>query len=215
MAQNNAFIIDIDHTIIDTTALRVAIVALVNAYSPVTLEQLRAVIREILEKEGFYTWQSVMEVLLSASANKAGIIEAIVAGIYRLPFTTYYYPGVEDGLRKLTTLGEVYIYSQGEEKMQFAKMQPLLDKKLLDKDKFYVYKDKTANIPSFLANLSMSKKFVFDDHMSFLSAFSAVDPTIITVLIETQEDAASLTAEKPTIATKSFAEAVLKVEAML
>ena len=133
------------------------------------------------------SWREGFGDMLAAFHQENGTtdeFEATNKALLGYDFSKSYLPGVEATLKRLKKIGPVMIFSQGFEDLQTAKIQPLLNKGIIDKRNLCISRHKAETISDCLARFDEKRSVVaIDDHLAILEAFKECDLDVIGVLV--------------------------------
>lgn len=204
------FIIDIDHTIIDSDKIEQEQLALINQYRPLTLPEFRTIKNAVKDESGKYTLERATGAVFARYDNRAGFVKQLIDQTLAIDFQQYYYPGVIDGLTKLAKVGKLIFFSQGEEDQQRAKLRPIMKLGIVKLEDVFVYANKQAETQACLNNTQSDQVFVIDDHQRYLKTFKDCDHCVVTVLVTTQEQVGGVKGLtfRPDVVARTFTEAV-------
>lgn len=215
--RNRVFMVDVDHTLLDTGKVKQAILGLLEEHAAITEEDFANAVIAVRDEKGFYTVAQVVEQVIEAVGHPIDPAQ-VADSIFALPFDSYYYDGAAQAVKKLEQYGEVAIFTQGEEAFQLRKVSPLLADGIITREQVIVHQDKASIVKETVTKYADKTIVVFDDHQRFLLEFAKAHPHVVTCLIETQEnhaDQVTSTPFSPTLWSPSLTQAVATIEEII
>lgn len=200
--KNKLILFDVDYTLFDTTFYRDEVSRNLKSKLPeFTDEQLRKIVEQTyfeIRQHGNFTPRLFAELFTHEKGHNLSVEEVEAIWWDRNLLRNALFPEVKDVLQKLKEMPGVRlgVFSTGIEKLQMAKIEPILS--YFDKNAIHIFEVKDTHIAEVYAKHAGTDVVIVDDVLWVLEQAKHARETIITVWMKR-----GMHAEKTSLSTYS------------
>jgi len=175
---------DLDHTLFDSASFRQSLFKLLakNIGKEELIEESQRLYETLLANDGVFNPDKFLSILLEkveATHKKAELMDIIFDDNHLKEFI---HTDVLTSLTKIAQISEIGLFSQGEEKMQRAKIKSI--QHFFAKEKIHISINKKSEIKKIFGLYNDYQVFFVDDVLPVLAAVHVHNPAIVTVWIK-------------------------------